>query len=88
MAKGSKIIKVEITALPGAKVLVTNYRCRPAKWEEGTVSSVSVGVNKDGSYRASYSVWTDRKIVTQRQPWGKQVSLTVGEEGIRLISLS
>lgn len=88
MAKGSKIIKVEITALPGAKVLVLNYRCRPAKWEEGTVGSVSVGVNKDGSYRTSYSVWTDRVIVTRRQPWGKQISLSVSEEGIHLVSLS
>jgi hypothetical protein len=86
--KGSTIIKVEIAALPGAKVLVLNYRCRPSKWEEGTVGSVSVGVNKDGTYRPSYSVWTDRLIVTRRQPWGKQINLSVSNDGIKFISLS
>lgn len=78
-------IKTEVKAIPGQRVMVLNYRKRPHEWEEGEVRSTNIGVTNNGKIRNSYNVATIRQTRTKRQPWGRCIFLSVGDDGITLI---
>lgn len=75
-------IASSVIALPGTKVMALNYRCKPPRWEEGTVEYVKVDVSKDGTSSPSYDVFLDRKA-----PGGGGMWLHLGDSGISLSRL-
>lgn len=48
-------------ALPGEDVLVRNYRCRPPRWDHGTVSKAEYS-SRSGvcGFDWAYEVWISR----------------------------
>lgn len=86
-------------AWPEDRVLVLNYRCKPARWEEGTVHSFSfvpahTRTSRDGSgkyevaHNWNFDVWVIRP--TKKDWHGYQLSggdyrIVVGPESIRPI---
>ena len=73
-----------LKAQPEDKVEVLNYRCRPPRWESGTViwwPSTSWLPNTGPSN--TYHVALDRTTLS-----GNPIHLTVGDEDIRLQDVS
>ncbi len=78
-------IKVKVKALTGDKCNVVNYKSRYNTVETGTVMDVSVGINKDGSYRVAYRVLLDRKTTGRSRMFregGAPLFLHVGDDKI------
>jgi len=67
-----------IKALPEQRVSVRNYRCHPARWEEGTVSHVKIGVDQNGKAWNQYRVLLDRRSASNNV-----LSVTVDDDGIK-----
>ena len=81
-------ITIEPKALTNHKCMALNYKKRPARWEEGTVRGVEVGVSSDGSYSISYRVLLDRRTTGRSRMFrdgGAPIFITVGDDGIQKI---
>jgi len=78
-------ITVYVKALPDEKCIVRNYRCRPAKWENGIVRDTEVGIRSDGTYHVSYRVLLDRRTTGRSRMFrdgGAPIFVTVWGDAI------
>lgn len=69
--------------------MVRNYRCKPAKWEEGLVTRVSAGFDKGGKYYVTYDVLLERTTEGRSKMYpdgGAPIFLYVGDDGIEPIN--
>jgi hypothetical protein len=65
----------------GDRCMVQNYRCRPPKWEPGTVTALKLSARWSPELHWTYEVALDRPRTTRR---GNEVAytLTVGDGGV------
>ncbi len=86
--KKSIIVKASVKVLQSQKCMVLNYNRRPKVWEEGIVSAVRIGVNREGICHVSYDVILDRVSISAREkrreyPIPTRLSVTVGDDAIK-----
>lgn len=92
-----KITLPQPKVLPGQRVIVHNYRSKPKDgrqvWEYGRCGRATLGLSTDMSGRKMYKHWSYEVVLDRRsrskikygQEYGNStVSLTVGDDGIKL----
>ena len=74
-------------AVYGEIVNVLNYRCKPPRWEEGTVTMVQYVAQFSGEFSWSYQVAIDRPVVERayRRSTGGGYGVLVRDDAVEPI---
>lgn len=70
-----------VKALPEHRVTALNKRCKPPRWEQGTVSHTKIEVDGDGKASNRYRVILDRK-----SNYNNVLSIQVNDDEIKRIN--
>lgn len=82
-------IEVDIKAKVDDKVVVLNYRRKPAYWEDGTIVRVNIGVDRNLKSNIQYDVLLDRRAQGRSRMFpegGAPITLTVSDSSIHTIN--